>query len=219
MRAPLGSEAASSIRGTSRRATEGATRHPVARSVQGSLTTGLEPVFTSSNRNVGCHFTPQPGCRRVLRLSLLAGGGVLARSRRAGCPCMRRGISMITVVGLAQGLQLYPLLRSYGARSATSIAGVRSRSTATRAQVADEHAGEAGADAASPIAWKDATLPTNEDNAGNLLRIRHSTAHVMAMAVQKLFKGTKVRRRPRPSRADHTTPVARIQQEAPCIGR
>ena len=36
MRAPLGSEAASSIRGTSRRATEGATRHPVARSVQGS---------------------------------------------------------------------------------------------------------------------------------------------------------------------------------------
>ena len=131
---------------------------------------------------------------------------------------MRRGISMITVVGLAQGLQLYPLLR-YGARSATSIAGVRSRSAATRAQVADEHAGEAGADATSPIAWKDATLPTNEDNAGNLLRIRHSTAHVMAMAVQKLFKGTKVRRDPRPPQANHTPPVARTQQEAPCVGR
>merc|ERR1740127_245727 len=34
-------------------------------------------------------------------------------------------------------------------------------------------------------------LPNNDDN-GQLLRIRHSTAHVMAMAVQKLFKGTKV---------------------------
>ena len=98
---------------------------------------------------------------------------------------------MITVVGLAQGFQPHPLLR-YGARSATSIAGVSSRSAALRAQATDEHAGEAGADPSSPIAWKDAKLPTNEDNAGNLLRIRHSTAHVMAMAVQKLFKGTKV---------------------------
>ena len=35
------------------------------------------------------------------------------------------------------------------------------------------------------------TLPNN-DNSEQLLRIRHSTAHVMAMAVQKLFKGTKV---------------------------
>ena len=94
-----------------------------------------------------------------------------------------------------------------------------SRCTATRAQVADEHAGEAGADASSPIAWKDATLPTNDDNAGNLLRIRHSTAHVMAMAVQKLFKGTKVRRGPHPSQANHSTPVARIRHEAPCLGR
>ena len=34
-------------------------------------------------------------------------------------------------------------------------------------------------------------LPNNDDNEG-LLRIRHSTAHVMAMAVQKLFKNTKV---------------------------
>ena len=98
---------------------------------------------------------------------------------------------MITVVGLAQGFQPHPLLR-YGARSATSIAGVSSRSAALRAQATDEHAGEAGADPSSPIAWKDAKLPTNEDNAGNLLRIRHSTAHVMAMAVQKLFTGTKV---------------------------
>ena len=37
----------------------------------------------------------------------------------------------------------------------------------------------------------DAKLPSNEDEDGKLLRIRHSTAHVMAMAVQKLFKGTK----------------------------
>ena len=37
----------------------------------------------------------------------------------------------------------------------------------------------------------DAKLPSNDDDDGKLLRIRHSTAHVMAMAVQKLFKGTK----------------------------
>ena len=43
----------------------------------------------------------------------------------------------------------------------------------------------------NPVKWSEAmTLPYNDDN-GNLLRIRHSTAHVMAMAVQKLFKGTK----------------------------
>lgn len=34
-------------------------------------------------------------------------------------------------------------------------------------------------------------LPTNE-NSQNLLSIRHSTAHVMAMAVQKLFPEAKV---------------------------
>ena len=34
-------------------------------------------------------------------------------------------------------------------------------------------------------------LPTNDNNE-QLLRIRHSAAHVMAMAVQRLFKGTKV---------------------------
>jgi len=40
--------------------------------------------------------------------------------------------------------------------------------------------------AAAPI-----VLPTNE-NSDRLLRIRHSTAHVMAMAVQRLFKDAKV---------------------------
>lgn len=34
-------------------------------------------------------------------------------------------------------------------------------------------------------------LPTNE-NSENLLKIRHSSAHVMAMAVQKLFPGVRV---------------------------
>ena len=96
--------------------------------------------------------------------------------------------------GLAHGFQLCPLLRC-GARSASSIPGLRNRSPATRAQerTSGELAAEATADASSPIAWKYATLPSNDDNAGKLLRIRHSTAHVMAMAVQKLFKGTKVR--------------------------
>jgi hypothetical protein len=34
-------------------------------------------------------------------------------------------------------------------------------------------------------------LPTNENNV-NLLKIRHSTAHIMAMAVQKLHNNSKV---------------------------
>jgi hypothetical protein len=34
-------------------------------------------------------------------------------------------------------------------------------------------------------------LPTNENNP-NLLRVRHTTAHVMAMAVQKLFPEAQV---------------------------
>jgi threonyl-tRNA synthetase len=38
----------------------------------------------------------------------------------------------------------------------------------------------------------DVKLPSNDDEDGKLLRIRHSAAHVMAMAVQKLFKDTKV---------------------------
>ena len=37
----------------------------------------------------------------------------------------------------------------------------------------------------------DLELPSNE-NSPNLLRIRHSTAHVMAMAVQRLFPKVKV---------------------------
>ena len=37
----------------------------------------------------------------------------------------------------------------------------------------------------------DVKLPSNDDEDGKLLRIRHSAAHVMAMAVQKLFKDTK----------------------------
>jgi threonyl-tRNA synthetase len=37
----------------------------------------------------------------------------------------------------------------------------------------------------------DLELPTNEKNE-NLLKIRHSSAHIMAMAVQKLFPYVKV---------------------------
>lgn len=44
--------------------------------------------------------------------------------------------------------------------------------------------------AKTPLALKTA-LPNNE-NSPNLLRIRHSTAHVMAMAVQRLYPKVKV---------------------------
>ena len=52
-------------------------------------------------------------------------------------------------------------------------------------------------------------LPTNDDS-DRLLRIRHSSAHVMAMAVQKLFKGTKVSIGPwiEKVRCRRTTPAA-----------
>lgn len=38
---------------------------------------------------------------------------------------------------------------------------------------------------------RDIELPTNDNNP-NLLRIRHSTAHIMAMAVQRLYPSSKV---------------------------
>ena len=50
-------------------------------------------------------------------------------------------------------------------------------------------------EASTPAAKEDnlfqIELPTN-DNSPKLLSIRHSTAHVMAMAVQKLFSDAKV---------------------------
>ena len=97
-----------------------------------------------------------------------------------------RKVAFLALAGAAHSLQLCPSVP----RHARFVAHLRRASV--RAQAVDEKAGEPGADPSSPIAWKDATLPSNDDNAGRLLRIRHSTAHVMAMAVQKLFKGTKV---------------------------
>jgi hypothetical protein len=118
---------------------------------------------------------------------------------------------MIAVVSLVQGLSLQPLLRR-DARCVASVAGLRAY--CIRAQADDDNAGTAGADSSSPIAWKDAALPSNDDNAGKLLRIRHSTAHVMAMAVQKLFKGTKVCPLPASSHPT-TTPQARSYRRCP----
>ena len=60
----------------------------------------------------------------------------------------------------------------------------------------------------------DAKLPSNDDDDGKLLRIRHSTTHVMAMAVQKLFKGTKVCPLPASSHPT-TTPQARSYRRCP----
>jgi threonyl-tRNA synthetase len=43
---------------------------------------------------------------------------------------------------------------------------------------------------ASAVATEELVLPTNKD-CDNLLRIRHTTAHVMAMAVQRTFPGVQ----------------------------
>merc|ERR1719221_1266431 len=94
---------------------------------------------------------------------------------------------LLLLLGIAHGLQLCPLLTC--STRATKMVSLRTRSA--RAAAA-EHVGEAGADGSSPVALKHEQLPSNDDNEGRLLRIRHSTAHVLAMAVQKLFKGTKV---------------------------
>jgi len=67
---------------------------------------------------------------------------------------------------------------------------LRRRSTCTQSITCAASA-DRKTEIADPITWKaDVQLPTNDNE--DLLRIRHSTAHVMAMAVQKLFKGTKV---------------------------
>jgi len=63
------------------------------------------------------------------------------------------------------------------------------RAPSIRATTAETAEAAAKVDAAAP---EPVVLPTNEDNDQNLLKIRHSTAHVMAIAVQRLFKDTKV---------------------------
>ncbi len=50
---------------------------------------------------------------------------------------------------------------------------------------------ETDAQSQSAASMAQVDLPTNENNP-NLLKIRHSTAHVMAMAVQKLFPSVRV---------------------------
>eukprot|EP00962_Isochrysis_galbana_P058360 scaffold31431_cov101-Isochrysis_galbana.AAC.1 len=52
-------------------------------------------------------------------------------------------------------------------------------------------AGESAVAEAPKVQAAPVVLPTNE-NSDRLLRIRHSTAHVMAMAVQRLYNDTKV---------------------------
>ena len=53
-------------------------------------------------------------------------------------------------------------------------------------ETSEKKASEADSSPAAPI-----HLPTNEES-DLLLRIRHTSAHVMAMAVQRLFKDAKV---------------------------
>ncbi|KAL3933485.1 MAG: hypothetical protein SGPRY_000256 [Prymnesium sp.] len=62
------------------------------------------------------------------------------------------------------------------------------RSTRTLMDASSDKPAHAGVTEALDAPVK---LPTNEESE-RLLRIRHSTAHVMAMAVQSLYKGTKI---------------------------
>ena len=81
------------------------------------------------------------------------------------------------------------LLRTAGAFEATAIRSrpLRSRFSPERclAAAATEEKVQAAEVKSEPI-----VLPTNENE--RLLKIRHSAAHVMAIAVQRLFPGTKV---------------------------
>ena len=76
-------------------------------------------------------------------------------------------------------------LGAAAARSRTDVRHHRLAAPAPRRAIA------VMADGESSMKWAEAiALPTNEDSEA-LLRIRHSSSHVMAQAVQKLFKGTK----------------------------
>uniref|UniRef100_A0ACD5Z4Q3 Uncharacterized protein n=1 Tax=Avena sativa TaxID=4498 RepID=A0ACD5Z4Q3_AVESA len=82
-----------------------------------------------------------------------------------------------------------PLKSLFSSRSSHTV--VRSSSTASpSAPEAAEATGEAARTEAGEEEAR-VVLPTNESSE-NLLRIRHTCAHVMAMAVQKLFPDSKV---------------------------
>mmetsp|Transcript_55633 Transcript_55633/g.132107 ORF Transcript_55633/g.132107 Transcript_55633/m.132107 type:complete len:698 (-) Transcript_55633:141-2234(-) len=100
---------------------------------------------------------------------------ILARSRPALLPAASAARHTGTVASAGRrgvlGSAAFPLVSQRVARRPTSL----SMSTAAPVKV----------DVAEVI-----ELPTNENNE-NLLKIRHSSAHVMAMAVQRLFPNAK----------------------------
>jgi threonyl-tRNA synthetase len=75
--------------------------------------------------------------------------------------------------------------------AASSAAARQSRRSLSRMMTPPPTGESAVAEAPKVVVAAPVVLPTNE-NSDRLLRIRHSTAHVMAMAVQRLYNDTKV---------------------------
>lgn len=71
----------------------------------------------------------------------------------------------------------------------TKFRHLTSLSSSVKEQTGDNSSKSKGAKTPAELLAMD--LPSNEDNE-NLLKIRHSSAHVMAMAVQKVFPHAKV---------------------------
>lgn len=86
----------------------------------------------------------------------------------------------------------HPLAATAGTASGRhALGGQRLRMSTAEAPPAETSVAEGGSGAAAKGAAQVEELPTN-DSSPELLKIRHTTSHVMAQAVQKLFPGTQV---------------------------
>jgi threonyl-tRNA synthetase len=100
---------------------------------------------------------------------------------------MRLMVRSLLSFGLAAAYQ--PALRApCTSAAASSTVGAVLRRGGMRMMAVEAPSAEAAAPAAPAVPIK---LPSNEDS-DTLLKIRHTSAHVMAMAVQRLFGDTKV---------------------------
>ena len=103
-------------------------------------------------------------------------------------------ISLLRSVAACQPALRAPQFGAAAAATTSSSAATaggfaRSAAGAVRMMAVEAPAAAAAAPTAPPAPVH---LPTNEDNDNSLLKIRHTSAHVMAMAVQRLFKDARV---------------------------
>ena len=97
-------------------------------------------------------------------------------------------MAILACIARTAGVQLGVARRLPPAAARLAVPHGRHAATTPTMAVAAPEAPEAASDAPPP---PPVHMPTN-DESEELLKIRHTTAHVMAMAVQKLWKDAKV---------------------------